>query len=333
MSEDKKSPSLLEVRALSKTFSRGSLLRPLRVPALREVSFSLAPREIITLVGESGSGKSTLGRVIARLIDPDSGEIFLDGADVLRSRAKDASNAFRRRVQMIFQDPFGSLNPAHTVGYHVARPLLCFDITPARAVQQRVHTLLASVGLEPAERFAAQRPTELSGGQRQRVAVARALAAEPDILVADEPTSMLDVSLRAGVLNLLSSLRRERGMSIIFITHDLASARYLSDRILVMYAGSIVEEGPSEQIVEKPAHPYTRLLIASTPSPVVAADRKVEPAVSRSYVGRVPEEGCRFANRCERATSKCERTPPALRVTEQRRRVSCHLFDVESKAG
>jgi peptide/nickel transport system ATP-binding protein len=297
MMEAGRPPPLLEIRSLGKAFVSGSLLRPVRISVLREVSLSLQRAEIVALVGESGSGKSTLGRVIARLLKPDTGKLLLDGEDVLGAASAEARRAFRRRVQMVFQDPFGSLNPAHTIGYHIARPLVCFGITPRRAVEQRVHTLLASVGLEPAERFAAQRPGELSGGQRQRVAVARALAAEPDVLVADEPTSMLDVSLRAGVLNLLSSLRRERGMSIVFITHDLASARYLADRILVMHAGTIVEEGPSEEIVQRPAHPYTRLLVTSVPSRLSPPERQVDPA------------------------------------TEPRRRVSSRLFDVETPAG
>jgi ABC-type glutathione transport system ATPase component len=256
---------LLELKGISKRFEVGGIFRRSSIKALDDVSLTLGRGEIIAIVGESGSGKSTLARVIARLERPDTGSLSIDGRDVLAVEPR-ASLAYRRRIQMIFQDPFGSLNPAKTVAQHVERPLIrCGVIPKRRGIEQRVHTLLKAVGLEPAERFARQRPGELSGGQRQRVAIARALAVEPDVILADEPTSMLDVSLRAGILNLLGSLRKERGTSLILITHDLASARYLADRILVMYQGRIVEQGSAARVVEDATHPYTRQLMAAAP--------------------------------------------------------------------
>ena len=227
------------------------------------VSLQLRRGEALALVGESGSGKTTIGRIVLRLERPEGGELRLDGRDVLRSEPRGASLAYRRRVQMIFQDPFGSLNPVHNVEHHLSRPLLRHRIVPRRSVPDRALELLRIVGLEPAEEFIGRYPYELSGGQRQRVAIARALAVEPDLLVADEPTSMLDVSIRMSILGLLARLKRERSLAILLITHDLASARVLADRIAVLHGGTIVEEGPSEAIVRQPGHPYTKALLAA----------------------------------------------------------------------
>ncbi len=247
---------LLELRGIGKTFApRGYFGRGSRVVAARDVSFQVDRGQAVALVGESGSGKSTLARLVLRLDPPDGGEIRLDGLDVLAREPRQASLAYRRRVQMIFQDPFGSLNPAHTVGHHLARPLLRHRRATKSELPGRVAELLRTVELEPASEFADRHPYELSGGQRQRVAIARALAVEPDLLVADEPTSMLDVSIRMGVLNLLMRLKRERRLAILLITHDLASARYLADRVLVLYRGRVVEDGPSGALVQDPEAP------------------------------------------------------------------------------
>jgi ABC-type glutathione transport system ATPase component len=216
----------------------------------------------VALVGESGSGKSTIARLLLRLTGADAGEIRLDGVDVL-ARERRASLAYRARVQMIFQDPFGSLNPVHGVAHHLVRPLLRHRRCAPGEARRGALELLRTVGLEPAEEFLERRPHELSGGQRQRVAIARALAVEPDVLIADEPTSMLDVSIRVGILNLLARLKRERGLAILLITHDLASARYLADRVLVLYRGQVVEDGPTDDVVERPRHPYTQALLAA----------------------------------------------------------------------
>lgn len=264
----KESRPLLEVRGLCKDFSTadGLFRRSVR-RVLREVSFSVAHGEIVALVGESGSGKSTVARLVARLIAATEGEIVFDGVDVCKSEPRRASLAYRRRVQMIFQDPFGSLNPAHDIGYHIERPLLRHGLATRGAdLEARVHQLLESVGLSSAADICSKRPDELSGGQRQRVAIARVLAVQPELIIADEPTSMLDVSLRIGVLNLMQNLRRDQGVSILLITHDLASARYLADRIMVMKAGEIVEAGPCDELLANPKHPYTQRLLGAVPS-------------------------------------------------------------------
>lgn len=257
-------PPLLDLEGVRKVFvSRTLGGRKQATVAAQNVSLELRRGEALALVGESGSGKTTIGRIVLRLERPDGGEIRLDGRDVLRDEPRGASLGYRRRVQMIFQDPFGSLNPVHNVEHHLSRPLLRHHLVPRNSVRSRVLELLGIVGLEPAEEFIGRYPYELSGGQRQRVAIARALAVDPDVLVADEPTSMLDVSIRMSVLGLLARLKRKRSLAILLITHDLASARFLADRIAVLYQGAIVEEGPSERVVRKPNHPYTRALLAA----------------------------------------------------------------------
>ncbi len=290
---------LLEVRGLTKTYAAGGLFGGgRRVQAVQDVSFGIARGEAVALVGESGSGKSTIARLLMRLEPATAGEILLDGESVLAREPHGASRGYRRRVQMVFQDPFGSLNPAHDIAHHLTRPLLrlhglnpAHDVAhhldrtivnlapapagPKGALRERVLGLLRTVGLEPAEEFVHRHPYELSGGQRQRVAIARALAAEPDLLVADEPTSMLDVSIRMGILKLLQQLKRERGVAILLITHDLASARFLADRIVVLRGGRVVEEGPAGQVVDAPRHEYTRALLAA-----IADDAPVTGAAS-----------------------------------------------------
>ncbi|MFP2929942.1 ABC transporter ATP-binding protein, partial [Pyxidicoccus sp. 3LG] len=259
------SAPLLQVTGLTRSVPVGGFLSRSRRTLLDHVSFTLERGEIVALVGESGSGKSTLARLLARLDAPDAGSLQLGGVDVLAGEKRGASLAYRGRVQMVFQDPFASLNPTHTVAYHLERPLLRHGRATKADLQARVQALLESVGLTPAESFARRFPHELSGGQRQRVAVARALAVEPDVIIADEPTSMLDVSTRRGVLQLLRGLTRERGIGILFITHDLASARHLADRILVLYAGRVVESGRTAEVLAAPRHPYTRLLLSAVP--------------------------------------------------------------------
>ena len=267
---------LLKVRGLSKSYQTGGIFSRERIQALTEINFDLNVGEVVALVGESGSGKSTIARQLVRLERPDSGQILLHGRDILASNR--ISLADRRRVQMIFQDPFGSLNPVHTIAHHLARPLLRHGkvSTKKDEVRAEVLALLNRVGLAPAEDFADAFPHSLSGGQRQRVAIARALAPGPELILADEPTSMLDVSIRLGVLNLLKSLKAQ-GISIIFITHDLASARYLADRVLVLYQGKIVEHGTTKEVLTTPRHAYTKLLLAAVPHPDVPIDTPLPP--------------------------------------------------------
>jgi ABC-type glutathione transport system ATPase component/ABC-type dipeptide/oligopeptide/nickel transport system permease subunit len=251
---------VLSVRGLRKTFRVRSGMRVRLVPAVIDVSFDLERGKVLALVGESGCGKTTTARLIARLVPATAGEIRLDGRDVLTVE-RTPSLAFRARVQMVFQDPFASLNPVHTVGYHLARPLLRHRrCKPGPELDAAVAALLEAVGL-PAD-HARRLPHQLSGGQRQRVAIARALAPEPAVLVADEPTSMLDLSVRGEVLELLEQLGRERGLATLHITHDLAVARAVADRVAVMRAGAIVELAPTRAIFEQPSHPYTRLLLS-----------------------------------------------------------------------
>jgi len=316
-------PPLLEVRGLRKTFvSRGIFTTARRVVAAEAVSFRLDRGQALALVGESGSGKSTVARILVRLEHPDGGAILLDGVDVLASEPRKASTGYRARVQMVFQDPFGSLNPVHTVAHHLVRPLLRHHRVPAEGARVRAIELLRTVELEPAEEFIDRRPDELSGGQRQRVAIARALAVNPDLLIADEPTSMLDVSIRMGLLNLLARLKRENRLAILLITHDLASARYLSDRILVLFRGRVVEDGPAETVVENPAHPYTQALLASIADASLAGAEEASP-VKKSV--RETAGGCPFALRCPRVFDTCLITDPAPREFEGRL-VRCHLY-------
>ena len=253
---------ILEVEGLRKDFPAGGLLSRRTIRALDGVDLTLHRGEILALVGRTGSGKSTLARVIARLEAPASGRLLLEGRDVLAEEPRRASRSYRRRVQMVFQDPFASLNPAHTVGHALGRALTVHRSAFDRAdIAAEAAELLDAVGLEP--ELLGARPHELSGGQRQRVAIARALACEPEVLVADEPTSMLDAPLCAGILDLLLRLRRERDLSILYITHDLASARYLADTTAVLQAGRLVETGPTAELMKHPAHPCTRLLMSA----------------------------------------------------------------------
>ncbi len=256
---------LLSVQHLRKTFVTGDGRQRRRVVALDDVSFDLQAGQVIAVVGESGSGKSTLARVITGLIAPDAGQVNLSGQPlVTHTRRPQLSD--RKQLQMVFQDPFASLNPVHTVGYHLRRPLLRHAMTNGKAeCERRVIELLDAVGLSPGDEFQAKFPHELSGGQRQRVAIARALAPEPQLVIADEPTSMLDVSIRMGILNLMLDLGRKRGLSYLMITHDLASARYVADVILVMYGGKIVEQGATETVLSQPTHEYTKRLLAAVP--------------------------------------------------------------------
>ncbi|MDP7621552.1 MAG: ABC transporter ATP-binding protein [SAR324 cluster bacterium] len=252
---------LLEVQNLNKDFILSGFLRPKLLHAVKDVSFEIFPGEIVGLVGESGSGKSTIARLIARLTSPTSGTIKLDGVDILKSERRTASLKYRRKVQMVFQDPFGSLNSVHTVFHHLARPILRHRLVPKSDLYKYIVDTLETVGLTPGALFADKFPHEMSGGERQRVAIARVLSLQPTLIVADEPTSMLDVSIRLDILKILANLRIKKNVAILFITHDLASARYLADRIIVLQKGSQVENGYSEDLIQAPQHVYTKQLI------------------------------------------------------------------------
>jgi peptide/nickel transport system ATP-binding protein len=232
---------------------------------------------VTALVGESGSGKSTVARMLSRLYPPTTGTILFGGENVSDLRRRREVLAYRAQVQMIFQDPFASLNPVKRIDHHLARPLLIHGICSRAEADERVHDLLRRVGLIPPEEVAAKYPHQLSGGQRQRVAIARALAVEPSVILCDEPISMLDVSIRIGILNLILGLKRESQIAFLYITHDIASARYVADEVLVMYRGRIVEQGPTDAVLQDPRHAYTRLLLSAVPNP--ESGLRLEPLV------------------------------------------------------
>jgi len=253
--------SLLELDAITKIYSvRGAG----HIKALDDVSFTLSSGQTIGLVGQSGSGKSTIAKILTQLERPTSGEVRLDGRPIPRRGA--GLRRYRQQLRMVFQDPFASLNPYHSIRYHIERPLRLDKVVPSAELDAEVRRLLERVRLVPGD-VIDRRPHELSGGQRQRVAIARALASRPAILVADEPVSMLDVSIRLGVLNLLADLQREEGLGVLYITHDLATARHFSDEIIVLNQGRIVEHGPADDVILRPSHPYTQELRAASPDP------------------------------------------------------------------
>jgi len=284
------------------------------VHAVEDISLALPESTVTAVVGESGSGKSTLAQLLTGLIKPTSGELLLDGKPVGTS-AK-ARRAFTSDVHLVLQDPFSSLNSAHSVRYHIERPLKLHTSLRGAALDAKVVELLERVSLSPGEEYAAKFPHELSGGQRQRVAIGRGLAVGPRVLLADEPVSMLDVSIRLGVLNLFDELRERERLAILYVTHDIASARYLADVIVVMYAGEVVESGPATAITDSPQHPYTQLLLSAAPDPAreqapVLRGRGAPPSLV------TPPSGCRFHPRCPFAMEVCRReAPPSFAVGE-----------------
>jgi peptide/nickel transport system ATP-binding protein len=318
---------VLEAVGLTKHFPVGRRVRDLfsgardAVHAVDDVNLTLRRGRVTALVGESGSGKSTVARLLAQLYPRTGGDIRLLG----KSTTVHGGRRFReyvRRVQLILQDPFASLNPVHTVRYHLTRSLRIHGNAGATAadLERALGELLNRVSLTPAERYLDKFPHELSGGQRQRVAIARALGADPEALLADEPVSMLDVSIRLGVLNLLRDLKERLNLAILYITHDIASARYFADETMVMYAGRMVEGGDSETVTQRPAHPYTRLLIDSAPDPDRIAGAVAAAAVMERGNGEPPSlirppAGCRFHPRCPHVMARCTTdVPPPLEI-------------------
>lgn len=322
----------MEAIGLSKDFRLG---RHESVSAVRDVSFNLYRGAVVALVGESGSGKSTAAKLLAGHESLTAGSVRLDGQPV-SLRARGAFRRYKSMVQYIFQDPFSSLNPVHTVRYHLERPTkLHQGRRSAEELDAELVGLMERVRLTPARPFLAKFPHELSGGQRQRVAVARALAARPSVLLADEPVSMLDVSIRLEMLSLLDDLRSRLHLALLYITHDIASARYFADEVLVMYAGEIVERGPAEEVTQQPAHPYTQLLVSSAPDPddLGSILRHGGAAAARQAgEGTTARTGCRFAPRCPLAEDRCRlQTPPLFRI-DRARSAACWRLDVSAPA-
>ena len=317
--------ALLEVRGLRKEFP---LLSPLlrrrtgTVAAVDGVDLTLDSGELVALVGESGSGKTTLGRSILRLIEPTAGEVRFRGEDLLALDAESMRRQ-RRRMQMVFQDPYSSLNPRMRVRDALFEPLLVHALAPRREQKKVVERLLAEVGLaaDAAERY----PHEFSGGQRQRIGIARALATSPELLIADEPVSALDVSVRAQVINLLLETRERRQLAVLFIAHDLALVGRIAERIVVLYLGRVVEEGSAAEILRSPQHPYTVALLSAVPSPEPGAGPSRIVLAGEPPSPAHPPAGCRFHPRCPVAEERCRRESPELTSLSPGRRVACHF--------
>ncbi len=300
------------------------------VHAVEDASLALFPGRAVALVGESGSGKTTIARILARLYNPTAGTITFQGKPVKLEGSKHLSE-YRRNVQLIFQDPFSSLNPVHSVAYHLSRPLrLHGHAHNAAEVREQSLALLRRVSLTPAEQFLQKYPHQLSGGQRQRVAIARALAVKPKVLLADEPVSMLDVSIRLDILNLLLRLKEEEQLALLFITHDIASARYFAEETLVMYAGQMVEGGPSEEITQQPKHPYTQLLLSAAPDPdrLRTEGKNLAALPARGEIPSLvnPPSGCRFHPRCPHAMPVCRERFPQRTQLGNGHWTHCHLY-------
>lgn len=318
---------LVDIKGLTKiyTLKRNIFSRSAQfVTALYDANFQISDGEVFGLVGESGSGKTTCGRILSRLEEPTGGQIFIEGVDISHLKGTELRE-FRKNVQMIFQDPYESLNPRMTVYDTVVEPLEVQAIGDYEEREYRVWKALKTVELYPPGDYLFRFPHELSGGQRQRVAIARALVVEPDFVIADEPVSMLDASIRAGILNLLLDLRGRLGLTYLFITHDVAVARYMCDRIGVIFKGKLVELGRTEQVINNPRHPYTRALLSAVPVPDPRVKRERFRFEELEIPDRAFDRGCIFLPRCAASGRICRRESPEMIEVEEDHYAACHL--------
>ena len=333
---DKGKETILELEHIVKRYrTRGSFFgtHGKDVIALDQVSIRVVRGEIFGLVGESGSGKTTAGRLIVRLEEPEEGKIYLDSNEITALKGN-ALREFRRKVQMIFQDPYQSLNPQFSVFDAVSEPLIIHKIGNAEARKDSVWQAMKSVGLSPPDDFAHRYPHQLSGGQRQRVAIARAMILKPEFVVADEPTSMLDASISAQIFNILLEMREKLHVSFLFITHSLAAARYLCDRIAVIYRGNLVEMGPGDEVIQNPKHPYTQALIDALPKFGYSGEVKRYQTLLRAEREASEYAGCPFFGRCKVGDeTKCNRKKPPLKRLGDSHSVACFHTEPEVKTG
>ncbi len=323
---DQTAGPLLRTDGLTKHFKIGNTLSRRTLHAVDDVSLAIGEREIVALAGESGSGKSTIARLLAKVYRPTSGEVYFQGRPLSGVRSRTDLLAYRGLVPMVFQDPFSSINPVFRVSHGILRGLKLHrpELSAAQRYAEACR-VFETVGLTPAAEVLQRFPHELSGGQRQRVGFAQALALRPRLILADEPVSMLDVSIRIGLLNLMTELREREGVSILYITHDIASARYVADRLIVMYAGQLAESGPVEDVLAHPRHPYTQLLLSAVPDP--RAPLRVGAETDRGEPPRVidPTPGCRFRWRCPLAIDECHTSTPVLRTVAPGQDAACHV--------
>ena len=312
------SENILEVRHLKKYFSTPSGM----LHAVDDINFTLGEGKTLGVVGESGCGKSTLGRTILGLLEATSGEVIFQGKDVTHAKGR-ARKELRRDMQIIFQDPFSSLDPRFCVSELIAEPLRIYHVCKSKKeLEQRVYDLMDTVGL--ARRLAYAYPHELDGGRRQRIGVARALALDPEFIVCDEPVSALDVSIQAQILNLLQDLQEQMGLTYIFVTHDLSVVKHISDEIMVMYVGSMVEKSSSEDLFQHQLHPYTKGLLSAIPIPNINIEKKRVVLTGELTSPVNPKPGCRFVNRCPYATEACRNVQPELEEVLPQHFVACH---------